>query len=132
MKRKMFLLSIVTAPFTVSCKRQPSASTAAPVAGKAAQLAARIVDNTNTAYFVGAAYIGDRLGLFKTMAGAGLLTAKQLAEKTGLNERYLLEWLRTMAAARYLDYHLESNAFDLPSEHVAVLVDENSPIFSAA
>jgi SAM-dependent methyltransferase len=131
MKRKTFLLSIITAPFTASCKRQPSASTVAPSVGKTEQFAARIVDDTNTAYFVGAAYIGDRLGLFKTMAGTGPITAKQLGEKTGLNERYLLEWLRTMAAVRYVDYHRESNTFELPGEHVAVLVDESSPTFSA-
>ena len=69
--------------------------------------------------------------LFKSMAGSGLLTSKQLAEKTGLNERYVLEWLRTMAAAGYLDYHPDSKAFNMPPEHVAVLADEESPIFCA-
>ncbi len=114
-----------------SCKRQPATSTASPSPGRAEQLVDRIIEDTNAAYFVGAAYIGDRLGLFKAMAGGGLLTSKALAEKTGLNERYVLEWLRTMASARYIDYHPESNAFDLPPEHVAVLADEDSPIFCA-
>lgn len=135
MKRKTFLLSILggaaTAPFTASCKRQPSASTAPPNPSRAEQLAERIIEHTNAAYFVGAAYIGDRLGLFQAMAGTGPLTAKQLAEKTGLNERYVLEWLRAVASARYIDYHPESNAFEMPREHVAVLVDEDSPTFSA-
>jgi hypothetical protein len=131
MKRKTFLMSIVTAPFAASCKRQPSPSTTTPSPSKAEQFAARIVDDTNTAYFVAAAYIGDRLGLFKTMAGAGPMTAKQLAEKTGFNERYLLEWLRTMAAVQYVDYQRETTTFELPGEHVAVLVDEDSPIFSS-
>jgi SAM-dependent methyltransferase len=135
MNRKTFLLSILsgaaTAPFTVCCKRQTSASTAQSDPSRAEQLAERIIEHTNTAYFVGAAYIGDRLGLFKAMAGAGPLSAKQLAAKTGLNERYILEWLRTMASARYIDYHPESSTFDMPSEHSAVLVDEDSPTFSA-
>lgn len=135
MKRKTFLLSILsgaaTAPFTASCKRQPPASTASPNQSRAEHLAERVIEHTNAAYFVGAAYIGDRLGLFKAMAGTGPLTAKQLAEKTGLNERYILEWLRTMASARYIDYHPQSNAFEMAREHTAVLVDEDSPTFSA-
>jgi SAM-dependent methyltransferase len=135
MKRKTFLLSILggaaTAPFTAGCKRQPSASDTAPNPSRAEQLAERVVEHTNALYFVGAAYIGDRLGLFKAMAGAGPLTAKQLAGKTGINERYVLEWLRTMASARYLGYHPDSNSFEMPREHAAVLVDEDSPTFSA-
>lgn len=135
MKRKTFLLSILsgaaTAPFTASCKRQPSASNAPPKPGREEDLAMRIIEDTNAAYFVGVAYIGDRLGLFKAMAGAGPLSAKQIAAKAGLNERYILEWLRTMASARYIDYHPESNAFELAREQAAVLVDEDSPNFSA-
>jgi hypothetical protein len=96
----------------------------------AEQLADRIIKDTNAAYFVAAAYIGDRLGLFKAMAHAGPLTADRLAKKTGLNERYVLEWLRTMAAAQYLDCRPESNAFEMPAEHISVLVDEDSPTFS--
>jgi SAM-dependent methyltransferase len=130
MNRKTFLSILggtAAIQFTSSCKRQPSAS--AP--GKAEQLAERVIEHTNAAYFVAAAYIGDRLGLSKTMAGAGPLTAQQLAGKTGLNERYVLEWLRAMASAGYISYHPESNAFAMPPEHVAVLVDEDSPMFSA-
>ena len=63
------------------------------------------------------------------MAGSGLLTSKQLAEKTGLNERYVLEWLRTMASSLYIDYHPESGTFEIPPEHIPVLVDEDSPNF---
>ena len=135
MKRKTFLLATlsgaVTAPFTASCKRHSSTSSASPKPSRAEQLAERLIEHTNAAYFVGAAYIGDRLGLFKAMAGAGPHTAKQLAEKTGLNERYVLEWLRTMASARYIDYHPGSNDFEMSPEHIAVFVDENSPFFSA-
>jgi SAM-dependent methyltransferase len=120
-----------TAPFTAGCKDRRSRPGASTSSSRAEQLVDRIINDTNTAYFVGAAYIGDRLGLFKAMAGAGPLTAKQLSEKTGLNERYLLEWLRSMASAHYIDYHPESNLFELPVEHASVLADETSPNFSA-
>jgi len=48
--------------------------------------------------------IGDRLGLFTALAAAGPATAGQLAERTGLAERYLREWLLAMAAAGYVTY----------------------------
>jgi len=45
-------------------------------------------------------HLGDRLGIYKAMSGEGLLSAEQLAEKTGYKERWLLEWLRGQAAGK--------------------------------
>ena len=47
--------------------------------------------------------IGDRLGLYKAMAGAGALTSAELAERTGTSERYVREWLNAQAAGGYVD-----------------------------
>ncbi len=135
MKRKTFLLSMIsgaaTTPLIPGCRTQSPSTTATRTPSRAEQLVDRIIEQTNAAYFSAAAYIGDRLGLFKAMAGAGSRAAKQMADGTGLSERYVLEWLRTMASARYLDYHPDSGTFELPPEHVAVLVDEESPTFAA-
>lgn len=125
------MLGAAGASYVANCSRPHSASTGSSSIGRADQLVDRIASDTNAAYFVTAAYIGDRLGLFKAMAGAGPVTAKQLADKTGLNERYLFEWLRAMASARYINYVPEPDRFELPQEHAAVLVDEDSPVFSA-
>ena len=38
-------------------------------------------------------HIGDRLGLYKAMAGAGPITSSTLAQRTGTTERYVREWL---------------------------------------
>ncbi len=38
--------------------------------------------------------IGERLGLFKAMAGAGPLSSAEVAERSGVAERYTREWLR--------------------------------------
>lgn len=43
--------------------------------------------------------LGDRLGLHRAMAGQGPLSAGDLAARTGLNERFLLEWLRQQTTA---------------------------------
>ena len=38
-------------------------------------------------------HIGDRLGLYQAMAGAGPITSSTLAQRTGSTERYVREWL---------------------------------------
>ncbi|MBE3603713.1 methyltransferase domain-containing protein [bacterium] len=74
-------------------------------------------------------YIGDRLGIFKALAGAGAVTPAELASRTGLNERYLREWLGAMTAARYIDYDAASARYSMPPEHALILADENSQFF---
>jgi SAM-dependent methyltransferase len=71
------------------------------------------------------AYVGDRLGLWGALAAAGPVTSAGLAERTGLAERYLREWLAAQAAAGYLDH--DAGCFALPPERAAVLAVEGSP-----
>src|SRR5215470_9557619 len=63
-------------------------------------------------------HLGDRLGLYKAMAGAGPMTSAELATRTGTAERYVREWLCAMAAAGYLRYDAADARFLLPDEHV--------------
>src|SRR5438270_3890987 len=70
--------------------------------------------------------IGDRLGLYRAMSGAGPVTAATLAEKTGTNGRYIQEWLGAQAAAGYLSYDGDGR-YTLPDEHAIPLTDESSP-----
>jgi SAM-dependent methyltransferase len=72
---------------------------------------------------------GHKLGLYKALAGAGPLSSFELAARTGCEERYVREWLGSQVAGGYLDYHEESETYELPAEHVAVLADEDSPAF---
>src|SRR5262249_52115403 len=44
--------------------------------------------------------VGDQLGLYRAMAGAGGLTPAELAARTGTAERYVREWLAGQAGAR--------------------------------
>lgn len=69
--------------------------------------------------------IGDRLGLYRAMAGAGPLTAAELATKTATTERYVQEWLAAQAAAGYVTYTGDGR-FELPDEHAIPLTDESS------
>jgi SAM-dependent methyltransferase len=73
--------------------------------------------------------IGDELGLYKAMAGAGPLTAAELAERTETAERYIREWLAAQAAGGYVEYDAESGRYELPPEQAMALADEDSPAF---
>lgn len=73
--------------------------------------------------------IGDRLGLYKAMAGAGPLTPAQLAQRTGTAERYIREWLANQAAGGYVTYDAASGTYTLPEEHAEALANESSPVF---
>lgn len=73
--------------------------------------------------------LGSKLGLYSAMAGAGPLSAKEVAGRAGCAERYVREWLNAQAAAGYLRYHASSETYELPPEEAAVLADEDSPTY---
>ena len=72
------------------------------------------------------AALGDRHGLFRALA-VEPATATQLAQRTGLSQRYLHEWLATMAAGGYVDYDTANRAFSLPAAHVPTLALDGTP-----
>ncbi|MHB1923878.1 MAG: class I SAM-dependent methyltransferase [Acidimicrobiales bacterium] len=76
-------------------------------------------------------HLGDRLGLYRAMTGAGPLSAADLAGRTGLQERWLLEWLRSQAAAGLLDT-ADGMRFELGAAAEAVLADESGSLWFAA
>ena len=86
------------------------------------QLVAELGATLNAALVV----IGDRLGLYQALAGAGPLTPRELAERTDVHERYVREWLNAQAAGGYVTY--EDGRYALPDEH-AVALDELSGAF---
>jgi len=73
--------------------------------------------------------IGDKLGLYKAMAGAGPLTSAEVAERSGLSERYVREWLNNQVAGGYIAYDPKAKTFELGEEQAFALADEDSPVF---
>ena len=59
--------------------------------------------------------LGDKLGLYKAMAGGAPVTPGELAERTGCRERYVREWLCQQAASGYVEY-ARGSTFRLPPE----------------
>lgn len=76
-------------------------------------------------------YLGDRLGLYRAMQGAGPITAEELAAKTGLHPRWVLEWLRNQGAAKVIEYRGDGR-FELTPEQAMVLADEENSVFFIA
>ncbi len=88
----------------------------------------KVLADLGGAFSVPLVRIGDRLGLYKALHAGGPMTAGELAEKTGIAERYASEWLSQQAASTYLSYDAATARFTLPPEHAMVLVVEDSPV----
>jgi SAM-dependent methyltransferase len=73
--------------------------------------------------------LGSKLGLYKAMAYAGPLSAKELAARADCAERYVREWLNAQAAGGYLGYHAVSDTYELAPEQAQVLAEEDSPFY---
>jgi SAM-dependent methyltransferase len=73
--------------------------------------------------------VGDKLGLYKAMAGSGPLTSSEIATKTGTHERYVREWLASQAAGGFITYDPTTKRYNLPAEQAMALADESSPVF---
>ena len=89
----------------------------------------QVLTNTSAAMVTTLAALGDRLGLFKTLAASGPATSAELADRAGIVERYAREWLGGMTSAGYVTYDAATGRFALPPEHVAALADEGGPMF---
>jgi SAM-dependent methyltransferase len=73
--------------------------------------------------------LGSKLGLYKSMAGAGPISSKELAARAGCAERYVREWLNAQVAGGYVDFHAVSDTYELTAEQAMVLADEESPVY---
>jgi 2-polyprenyl-3-methyl-5-hydroxy-6-metoxy-1,4-benzoquinol methylase len=75
-------------------------------------------------------YLGDRLGFYRAMQSGEPMTSNDIAQRMGLHERWVREWLQGQASAGLIDYKGDGR-FALSPEAALVLADENSPLFLA-
>jgi len=107
-------------------------STAAPQPldqAKLHEFVMRAVGEMGAAMNAALIVIGDKLGLYKAMSGAGPMTSAELAKKSGTAERYVREWLAAQAAGGFVTYDAASGKYTLPPEQALALADETSPVF---
>lgn len=94
---------------------------------KLEQLAGKVVGDIAASMSVLLAYIGDQAGLYEAMREAGPSSVDELAAKTGLNPKYLHEWLGCNAAAGYVTHDPASGRFSLSPEQALVMATEGQP-----
>jgi SAM-dependent methyltransferase len=78
---------------------------------------------------VGMAYVGVKTGIYRAMQGRGPMQAGEVVDATGLQARYVEEWLKGMTAAGYLEYDSGADTYLLPEEHAFLLASEGTDHF---
>jgi len=96
---------------------------------KLMQFVFRAVDEVGATLNTALVVMGDKLGLYRALAGAGPLTPAELAERSGTAERYVREWLNAQAAGGYVVYDPDSGRYTLPPEQAVALTDPSSPAY---
>ena len=88
----------------------------------------QFVTDLGAAAHAGMVVIGEKLGLYKALAGDPM-TPAQLAAKTKTDERYVREWLASQAAGGYVTYDNKTGKFSLSEEQAFTLAQEDSPAY---
>jgi 2-polyprenyl-3-methyl-5-hydroxy-6-metoxy-1,4-benzoquinol methylase len=68
--------------------------------------------------------IGHKTHLFDSLSNMAPSTSEQIAISTGLNERYVREWLAAMVTGRIIEYDPTQRTYYLPAEHATWLTRE--------
>jgi protein-L-isoaspartate O-methyltransferase len=97
-------------------------------AGRRDALADRLHDACRSALELYCVYLGDRLGLYRALAGGGAVTPDELAGLAGIHPRYAREWLEQQAVAGILE--IDDGRFTLPPGHASALADPDAEAYS--
>jgi SAM-dependent methyltransferase len=96
---------------------------------KLEQFVFRAVEEVGATLNAALVVMGDKLGLYRALAGAGPLTPVELARRSGVAERYVREWLNAQAAGGYVTYDASAGTYELPPEQAVALTEANSPAY---
>jgi SAM-dependent methyltransferase len=96
---------------------------------KLMQFVFRAVDEVGATLNAALVVMGDKLGLYRALAGTGGLSPAELAERTGAAERYVREWLNAQAAGGFVAYDPDSGLYSLPPEQAVALTQSDSPAY---
>jgi 2-polyprenyl-3-methyl-5-hydroxy-6-metoxy-1,4-benzoquinol methylase len=90
-----------------------------------------ILQDLGGAFSIPLVQIGESLGLYKALSESGPITSVEMAAKTGLDERYLREWLSAQAASKYVNYDAKGNTFSMTPQQAFVLANRASTFYLA-
>lgn len=93
-------------------------------------LVGRLFEASIATLEIAAVHIGGKLGFYRALADEGDATARELAVRTGTDERYVREWLEQQAVAGFLSVDdpgadAAARRYGLPDAHRPALVDED-------
>lgn len=71
--------------------------------------------------------VGHQTGLFESMSKMPARSSEEIATASGLNERYVREWLAGLVAGRIIEYNPLDKTYTLPGEHAAMLTRAAGP-----
>src|SRR5258706_4847271 len=90
------------------------------------ELLGRGVVDSGAVFHAAMVVIGDKVGLYKTLAEKGPLNSRELAAASSTAERYVREWLGSQTAGGYVSYDAATERFYLTDEQAFALANENS------
>src|SRR3954466_15163839 len=96
---------------------------------KLEQFVFRAVEEVGATLNAALVVMGDKLGLYRALAGAGPLTPVEIARRTGVAGRDVREWLNAQAAGGYVTYDAKTCSYTLPPEQTVALTDDRSPAY---
>jgi 2-polyprenyl-3-methyl-5-hydroxy-6-metoxy-1,4-benzoquinol methylase len=76
-------------------------------------------------------WLGDELGLYRAMAGAGPMQADDVAAAADCHPRLVREWLDGQTAGGLIEYDTTADSYQLTPEGAMALADDESPVFVA-
>lgn len=94
-------------------------------------LVGSVLQDLGGAFSVPLVQIGESLGLYQAIDENGSISSAELANKTGLDERYLREWLSAQAASNYVSYDASTRTFSMSAEQAFVFANPGSPFYLA-
>lgn len=94
---------------------------------KLEELQGKVVGDVGGALGVLIAYMGDQAGIYQAMEGLGQQTDTELAGKTGIDKRYLREWLSANVAFGYIDHQPDTDTFSISPEQAAIFAHDGEP-----
>jgi len=71
--------------------------------------------------------IGYRTGLFDVMDNLPPANSEEIAKESGLNERYVREWLAALYTGGIIEYNPKDATYHLPGEHAVWLTRRSTP-----
>ena len=94
---------------------------------KAEAFAGQVIETLNHTSVGFLMSVGHRTGLMDAMAELGPAECQEISDASGLQERYVREWLGGMTTGRIVEYDPATRKYMLPAEHAAFLTRAAGP-----